>query len=420
MIPEEPVNGRSALVVADSGLPGDLEAGLTDLGLRVHHADTAELAVRPQLLHGHAVVLISAALGLQRVATLSRRLTAGGTRPPVLVFADGDPAALEACARGGFDYVAPPYLPGLLRSRVTSAQERHDLTRVVEATATEATLLAYERDLFSARQLQVSLLPAPMPVPEGWEAAVRYRPAGQVAGDFYDCFDLLHGLRLGFVVADVCDKGLSAALFMALIRTLLRHTAEHAASWEPVVDLPGSRPADRAVRQPVTGVSLGAGPLLQAITATNRYLTRNHLRQGYFVTLFFGVLDPATGTLLYVNGGHNPPLLRRASGEVEALPASGPALGMVTDAVYSVRMLRLQPGDVLLVYTDGVVETRSPGGQHFGTDRLRRLVREPVRSVEGLLTAVDQALAAHAAGAAQGDDITMLALRLPDQPGGPA
>ncbi|WP_254910005.1 hypothetical protein, partial [Micromonospora sp. NBS 11-29] len=177
MIPQEAVSSRSALVIAASGPPGDLEAGLADLGLRVRHADPAELTLRPRLLHGHAVVLISAGLGLQRVATLSRRLTAGGSRPPVLVFADGDPAALEACARGGFEYVTPPYLPGLLRSRVTAAQERHDLARVAEAMATEATLLAYERDLSSARQMQVSLLPAPIPVPDGWETAVRYRPA---------------------------------------------------------------------------------------------------------------------------------------------------------------------------------------------------------------------------------------------------
>ncbi|GAB7044721.1 MULTISPECIES: PP2C family protein-serine/threonine phosphatase [Catenuloplanes] len=414
MTPESPVSGRSALVVAESVPPAELRAGLAGLGLQVRHAAPAELSARPALLHGHAVVLISAALGLQRVATLSRRLTARGVRPPVLVFADGDPAALEACARGGFDYVAPPYLPGLLRSRVSSAKERHDLARVVEAMATEATLLAYERDLVSARQLQTSLLPVPMPVPDGWDAAVRYRPAGEVAGDFYDCFDLLHGLRLGFVVADVCDKGLSAALFMALIRTLLRHTAEHAGAWEPAGGLTGGRWPDRTARPPATGVSLGAGPLLQAVTATNRYLTRNHLREGYFVTLFFGVLDPVTGALLYVNGGHNPPLLRRASGRLESLPASGPALGMVTDAAYSVRMLRLDPGDTLFAYTDGVVEARSPGGRLFGTDRLRRIVEAPVASADALLSTVDHEVAAHADGAAQADDITMLALRLPE------
>ncbi|MFG2052015.1 PP2C family protein-serine/threonine phosphatase [Micromonospora sp. NPDC048935] len=408
------MNRPTAIIVADSALRvPELTTALVETGLEARRFDPAELEYHPGLADGATVVLVSASLGLQRVALLSQRLAGLPQRPTVLVFPQGDLWALEACARGGFDYITEPFLPGLLRSRLSTASERGDLLDTVEEMATEASLRAYEQDLNNAREVQAGFLPDCLPTPDGWEVGVRYRPARQVAGDFYDCFELVNGLRLGFLVADVCDKGLSAALFMALIRTLLRHTAEHAGSW----NLMGGTPPIALAGGSIAGTSLapilsvGAGPLLESVNATNRYLARNHLGQGYFVTLFFGVLDPVSGALLFVNGGHNPPVLLRANGGYTLLPPTGPAIGMLANSVYSLGNVRMEPGDTLFVYTDGVVEARSHTGGMFGMPRLLEVLDQPVDSAESLLVAVEGRLDRYVGTADQADDITMLALR---------
>jgi serine phosphatase RsbU (regulator of sigma subunit) len=401
-----------------------LGTALERLGLRMRAVRAGETQVPANPGAELDVVLISASLGLQRVALLSQRFAAIRPRPVVLVFPEDDLAVLEACARAGFDYVTAPFLPGLLRSRLLSAQERGNLTEAVEMMAVEAALRAHERDLSSAQEIQAGLLPAILPTPPGWELAVRFRPARQVAGDFYDCFELVNGLRLGFLVADVCDKGLSAALFMALMRTLLRHTAEQAGAWAfgpPAAGAIGGR-AGAAGGTAAGGLvtptlSIGAGPLLQAITNTNRYLARNHLGQGYFVTLFFGVLDPVSGGLLFVNAGHSPAVLLRAAGTYQLLPPTGPALGIVANGVFTVGTARLGPGDSLVSYTDGVLEARSPDGAQFGMSPLLDVLVGATGSAESLLTAVDERLAGHVRTAPQHDDITMLALHRTAAPG---
>lgn len=410
----------TAVVVLEPPAPTeDLDRGLAECGFSVVHASPAELVSTPSLVDSADVVLASASLGLNRVALLAQRL-AGADRPPVvLIFPQDDYEMLEACARGGFDYVMPPFLAGLLRGRMAPAMERRQLVGAVGELATEVNLRAYERDLNIAHEIQAGFLPEHLPQPLGWQVTSRFRPAREVAGDFYDGFELVGGNRLGFVVADVCDKGVSAALFMALIRTLLRHTAEQTGSWDAGAGgMPGIVPAGTgtagagAPAVPVPPrLSVGAGPLVQAVMSTNRYLTRNHLRQGYFVTMVFAVLDPLSGALLYINGGHNPPILARKNGEQVLLHRTGPALGMLQDSVYSLGYVILQPGDTLLVYTDGVVEALAPSGELFGTDRLQSVLAQNATSADAVLCAVDDALADHVGNAAQSDDITMLVLR---------
>jgi phosphoserine phosphatase RsbU/P len=405
-----------AMVVAEpSGVTEELDRALRAGGFTVRHlapddvtAPHLDPAGRPDLL------LVSASLGLQRLALLARRMTTGGRAPTTVVFPEGgDLAALEACVQGGFDWVTPPFLPTLLRSRVTTCWQRGQLTMAVEDMAAAASLREYERELNIAHDIQAGFLPEALPVPSGWDIATEFRPARQVGGDFYDVFELVDGLRLGFVVADVCDKGVGAALFMALIRTLLRHTAEHTGAWSMFDGDP-----EPPVRGESTGglslpprLSVGAGPLVQAVDGTNRYMARNHLRQGYFATLFFGVLDPASGALLYINGGHNPPVLVRAEGGHALLNPTGPAVGMLSDSTFSLGHVTLQPGDTLFVYTDGVVEARNPDGALFGMERTLGIVREPDRDAADLVGAVDAAVRWYAGTAEQSDDITMLALR---------
>jgi serine phosphatase RsbU (regulator of sigma subunit) len=188
------------------------------------------------------------------------------------------------------------------------------------------------------------------------------------------------------VLADVCDKGVGAALFMALIRSLLRSQAQ----------LHAGGSAAKAARS--------------IVALTNDYIARTHGRSNMFATVFFGLLDPENGDLAWVNGGHEPPMLRRRSGEVERLLPSGPAVGALPDMAWEPREVRLDPGDLLLAFTDGVTEERAPAGAFYGEARLLGLVREG-GSPEALLSRIEADVAAHRATGEPTDDLTMLAVQ---------
>lgn len=402
-----------ALVVAEpSATVDELGVALRAASFEVHHNVPADIASPAMAIEAPDLLLVSASLGLQRVALLARRFSEGHRAPTTLVFPDSGIDAVESCVRGGFDYVLPPFRPVLLRGRLSTCAERGQLTTAVEEMAATASLREYERELSIAHDIQAGFLPEALPTPAGWQVAAEFRPARQVGGDFYDVFDLVGGRRLAFVVADVCDKGVGAALFMALIRTLLRHTAEHTGTWDLFDnDLTLVRNDDARNGSLPPLLSIGAGPLIQAVDGTNRYMARNHLRQGYFATMFFGVLDPTSGALLYINGGHNPPVLVRADGEHALLEPTGPAVGILPDSSYSLGNAILHPGDTLFVYTDGVPEARDRRGQLFGMDRTLAVATRPTDTAGDLLGCVDAALRDYVGTAEQSDDITMLALR---------
>jgi sigma-B regulation protein RsbU (phosphoserine phosphatase) len=373
---------------------------------------TPEEVVTWQEQDVHAdTLLVSAELGLHRIALLSERFAIPGQPLTTVVFPEDDMAALETCVRAGFDYVTRPFAPSLLRTRLTTCWERGQLTMAVEEMATTASLHSYERDLAIAHEIQESgFLPDVLPRPAGWEVDARFHPARIVAGDFYDAFELVGGRRLALVIGDVCDKGVGAALFMALIRTMLRHTAEQAGGW----DMPGDglpRPEAQAESPLRPSLSAGAGPLLAAVTGTNSYMARHHRRQGYFCTLFFGILDPVSGTLVYINGGHNPAILVRAEGGHTLLLPTGPAVGMFANSSYLLGQASLAPGDWLFMYTDGVTESRNLGGEFFGMQRTLDVVTQQGRTATELLEAVDRMLRRYTGAAEQHDDITMLSLR---------
>lgn len=349
-----------------------------------------ELAGQPEPGFQPDKLLVSAEFGLQQIALLSERLARGGRPPATFVYPeDGDIATLETCVRAGYDYVTPPFAPGLLRTRLTACSELRRLTMAVAEMSTAASLHHYERDLAVAREIQqCGFLPEHLPAAPGWEIEARFRPARIVAGDFYDAFGLDGGRRIALVIGDVCDKGVGAALFMALIRTMLRHTAEQAGDWAAPGDV-----------------------LLQAVSGTNRYVAHHHRRQGYFCTLFFGVLDPASGVLEYINGGHDPAVFVRADGSHVLLPPTGPAVGVFAHGSFLLGRARLQSGDRVLLYTDGVTESREVNGEFFGMGRLLDVAARPAGTAGELIESVDQAVRHFAGAAEQHDDITMLALR---------
>ncbi|MDH7488513.1 MAG: GAF domain-containing protein, partial [Anaerolineae bacterium] len=238
-----------------------------------------------------------------------------------------------------------------------------------------------EQELDVARSIQKSFLPSSCPLLPGWEVAALWRSARRVGGDFYDII-LFDERYVGFVVADVSDKGVPAALYMALSKTIIRASALE-------------------VRNPA-----------QALRKANDLLVTDS-SSGMFVTVFYGVLDVRDGVFTYANAGHNPPLLARADGQPpESLSADGMILGVMEDVALEERQVRMAAGDVLLMYTDGLTDAINEHEEEFGTDRLAHcLVEARNQPAEALIRFIDREVAAHVGGQPQFDDYTLVALK---------
>jgi serine phosphatase RsbU (regulator of sigma subunit) len=210
------------------------------------------------------------------------------------------------------------------------------------------------QELVLAGRVQASLLPEAPPVLSGWQIAAAWQPARETSGDFYD-FVPLRGGQLGLVMGDVVDKGFSAALLMALIRTLIRTYA---------LEDTGN-PAH----------------LLQ--TANRRLLA--DLTSGQFVTLFYGVLDPASGLFTYCNAGHPPPYLFTPGEDPVSLPGNGRPVGVADDSTWQVESIRIPPKSLLLLYTDGVLDAQNSQGKFFGKENIIGVVRENLGAPAGAI-----------------------------------
>ncbi len=303
--------------------------------------------------------------------------------PVVMISASDETETVVRCIElGADDYLPKPFNPVILRARVGASLEKKRL-RDRERLHTEGL----ERELAIGREIQATFLPETIPQPAGWEIAAWFEPARQCAGDFYDTF-LLPGGRVGLVIADVCDKGVGAALFMALFRSLVRSTAEHLGA--------DTSSAEIAVR---------------TVAVTNDYIARTHGSSNMFATLFFGIVETATGEMRYVNGGHEAPLLLAAGGGVtRSLPPSGPAVGMMPESRYAAEDVRIEPGEILFAYTDGVTDSRGADG-FFGRERLLSILERPIASAAGLLDELNRALRQHCGDGEHYDDLTLLAAR---------
>lgn len=246
-----------------------------------------------------------------------------------------------------------------------------------------------EREMQLAREIQQTFLPQKLPEPPGWDFEVLWRTARQVGGDFYDIVELPEG-RLGLVVADVADKGMPAALWMTMIRTLLHATL-------------------RQMDSPV-----------EVLAYLNHVLVPD-TRNGMFASMLFGVLNLKSGEFFYANAGHNPPILLSAqTRQVSYLDTGGVVLGVMNEIVLPGRRLTLSPGDGLILYTDGITEVFSPDGKIFGEERLKLILEDtlPVylkvkgkTSLQTILGTIDAALEDFSGGAALSDDQTILVFR---------
>ncbi len=302
----------------------------------------------------------------------------------VIVSAYGDMRNIRTAMNlGAFDFLTKPI--DFQDFEITVAKTLRQIEDLRKGDADRERLVAVQRDLQTAAEIQRSFLPPPLPPDAGrglFTLHADMLPARTIGGDFYDYF-LLGDDRLGLVVGDVSGKGVPAALFMAVSRTLLRTLA------------------------------LGGCPPGECLQEVNRQL----LLQGdgsssMFVTLFYGILDPRSGDLLHSNGGHLPPYVLRAGGGLEALPARGRLVGAFEDATYDTRRARLGPGDLLFLYTDGITEARNAANGFFTHRALEAVLKRGEGCpAEALVREVLDEVKRFAGPVPQSDDVTVLALR---------
>jgi serine phosphatase RsbU (regulator of sigma subunit) len=252
---------------------------------------------------------------------------------------------------------------------------------------------ALEREFEIGREIQASFLPDSMPQPLGWEIAASLKSAREVTGDFYDVFEFPDG-NIGLVIADVCDKGLGAALFMTLFRSLIRAVSN----------------IDFFTNAEYAGKISLEMRLQNAMSLTNNYIAETHGKTSMFCTIFFGILDTHTGVLKYVNGGHLPPKLINQRGIREILRVTGPAVGTTSGVEYATNQVVIEQGDTFFAHTDGLTDAINPAGEYFNEKELIPLFAGD-QPLSGLLEQIQDQIMDHSAGAKQIDDITMLAVR---------
>ncbi len=263
---------------------------------------------------------------------------------------------------------------GTIEKHVTSI-----LQKMGVSDRTQAAMRA--RELAIAGRIQEGFFPEKVPHIPGWQLAAKLEPARETSGDFYDFIPLPNG-RLGIVVADVADKGAGAALYMTSIRTLIRTFA----------------------------VEYATQPELALSTANDRIVSDTHTDM--FVTVFYGILDPVTATLTYCNAGHNPPYLLGAQkgNVIQALRKTGMPLGIHKETTWGQDTVQFAPGDVLVLYTDGLTEAQNVREEFFGEERLLKAAQANRRSAsaqdmqEALLAEVHE-FVGHAP---QFDDLTLV------------
>jgi len=302
----------------------------------------------------------------------------------IMVSAYGDMGNIrQAMNNGAFDFATKPI--DLDDLSVTIEKAIAQIEYIHQMQQEHSQLESLKNDLAVASEIQQAILPRVFPpFPEEadkMDIAASMTPAKDVGGDFYDFFRIDDD-RIGFVIADVSGKGIPAAIFMAVSRTLIRATGVR-----------GSNPAD-------------------CITYSNKLLAAESV-DCMFVTVFYGIFNMKTGEISYCNAGHNPPYVLKRNGQVEALPMSqDPMVGAIDGIDYHEASLQLDQGDALVMFTDGVTEAMNIQNEEFGEERLEDTLDEvALHNCQQIVDAIKADVAAFAGEAEQSDDITVLALK---------
>ncbi len=300
----------------------------------------------------------------------------------VVVSAYGDMDNIRtAMNRGAFDFLTKPINFDDLE--ITINKTLDEIMQVRRGLEEHDQLISIQQDLQTAREIQQAILPKffpPFPDRKDFDIYAAMNAAKEVGGDFFDFF-MIDNDRIGFVIGDVSGKGVPAAIFMAVSRTIIRATG------------------------------LKGMPTEECMNYVNNLLCSESV-SSMFVTVFYGILNTATGELDYVNAGHNPPYVLNASGFKIVELTRGTVLGGIEHFNYKSLKLQLAPGDILYLYTDGVTEAFNRLGELFGDDRLEAIFSANLEADhKQLIKTILSSVAEHASGIPPSDDITMMAIR---------
>lgn len=356
-----------------------------------HHTATAEDGLQALgLLQGQAfdLILLDIMMPGMNGFELLERLQADIQLkhvPVILISAlDDIDSMARGIAMGADDYLPKPFNRHILNARVNASLARkrlHDREQLYARSL--------EREMDIAREIQSSFLPQKLPSPAGWQLAAWFEPARRVGGDFYDAFEVADQ-RLVAVIGDVCDKGVGAALFMAVFRSLLRALAERMFAQGASSDL----------------------AVCELVQALSSYIQKHHDEANMFATLFVGVLDGRDGRLTYVNAGHEPAMVAAAAGGLRArLEPTGPAVGLLPGLHFGAGTDTLAAGESLVLFTDGITDARDVGGASFSAARLGQLVGRQGVSAQEMVDSICDALHRHAQDTSRFDDSTLLVVR---------
>ena len=374
------------LVVDDEAFNVDyLIQELEDFGVSTLSAENGVEALKQVAEHSPDLVLLDIMMPKMDGFEVLARMKSDDTFrdiPVIIISAHSDMRhVLRGIEMGAEDYLPKPFDPLLLKARVNASLEKKRFRNLEKEY-----LKGLERELEIGRQIQTGFLPKEIVSPDGWEISAFFRAAKEVSGDFYDVIPLADD-RIALIVGDVTDKGVGAALYMALYRSLLR---AYLSSNGFVVDTTRN------------GLS-------EAAAFVNNYICRVH-HSVMYLTAFMAILDPSSGKLTFVSAGHDFPLVVRGNGDIEELKPTGPAIGILEDRVFGRGEIRLEAGDGLLAYTDGLLDIRNSAGKSFGAQKLRDLVGKETQGVGTLIAGIVSQVDDFSAGTVQYDDVTMLGI----------
>lgn len=309
--------------------------------------------------------------------------------PVIVISASNDlKSVVRGIHLGAEDYLPKPFEPTLLSARISSSLEKkrlHDLEKLY--------LKSLERELDIGREIQKGFLPRDLPVVEGWEIAAYFKAAREVAGDYYDAFLLPDG-NLICVVGDVCGKGVGAALYMTLFRSLIRAISK----------------SDYFYNKGLQGLN-NAERLQHVISFTNNYVAETHGHTSIFSTVVICIINLKDNKLTYINCGNEPALLVGNNGVTTELWPTGPIVGIIPNAEFIATEIAMKENDLLLVYTDGITDALNINQASFGKERLVELLKGDHTTCDGLLNNIEHQLYQFIGEAVQFDDITALALK---------
>lgn len=300
----------------------------------------------------------------------------------IMVSAYGDMENIRsAMNQGAFDFTTKPINLEDLERTIEKAAEQ--ISFIKKAQQEHSQLESIRNDLHIAQEIQQTILPKtfpPFPELKSFDIYAYMNAAKYVGGDFYDFFRIDQD-RLGFVIADVAGKGVPAAIFMAISRTVIRT------------------------------IALNENSAAMCMQRSNAFLCQENTNE-MFVTVFYGILNLNTGLVTYCNAGHNPPILMKADNTVVSVPLTNDfILGSIDDITYHEKTLQLLPGDNLLLYTDGITEAMNTRHEQYSEQRLLENCQELIgKSPKEIVDKITEKVGKFVVGAVQSDDITLLSI----------